>query len=286
MQQMTGLVLEGGGTRAIYTSGVLDRFLDAGITFPYVIGVSAGSCNGTSFLGKCRGRQHDLNVHYVNDKRYMGWQHFFRNGNYLNMDWIFNELSYEILPLNVEEFEKAGRMTAVVTNADTGKAEYLPVENIRDACPMIAASCAIPMVTRGVRIGDKTYFDGGVADSIPVRRALEDGCTRCVVVLTQHDGYQKQPMRKGFETMRRRMKRYPNLMDAMANRYLMYNEQLREVKRLEQEGRIFVIRPSRPLECGTMEKEVPKLESVYRLGFQDAQNQMERLQAFLEAASE
>ena len=141
-----GLVLEGGGNRAIYTSGVLDAFMDQGITFPYVIGVSAGSCNAVSYIGKCRGRQHDISIQYSGDKRFMSLENMIKNGEFLNGEWLFGELSYDLSPLDQEAYDRANTtLCVVVTNALTGKAEYMyPKDFHKRGCPILRASCALP----------------------------------------------------------------------------------------------------------------------------------------------
>ena len=149
-----GLVLEGGGLRCAYESGVLDAFMENGITFPYVIGVSAGSCNGVSFIAKNLYRMRDIMVDYAHDKRYMGVKSVFENGEFLNTKWIFGELSYQMFPLNYDEFEKSGsKFCVVATNAATGRAEYFYPTEFRDGCDEIHASCALPLVSKPVLIG-------------------------------------------------------------------------------------------------------------------------------------
>ena len=145
-----GLVLEGGGNRAIYTSGVLDAFMDQGITFPYVIGVSAGSCNAVSYIGKCRGRQHDISIQYSGDKRFMSLENMIKNGEFLNGEWLFGELSYDLSPLDQEAYDRANTtLCVVVTNALTGKAEYMyPKDFHKRGCPILRASCALPGATK------------------------------------------------------------------------------------------------------------------------------------------
>ena len=141
-----GLVLEGGGNRAIYTSGVLDAFMDQGIVFPYVIGVSAGSCNAVSYIGKCRGRQHDISIQYSGDKRFMSLENMIKNGEFLNGEWLFGELSYDLSPLDQEAYDRANTtLCVVVTNALTGKAEYMyPKDFHKRGCPILRASCPAP----------------------------------------------------------------------------------------------------------------------------------------------
>lgn len=274
-----GLVLEGGGNRAIYTSGVLDAFIEEGIEFPYVIGVSAGSCNGTSYIAKNKNRQHDIVIKYTNDKRYMGFSNLIKGACFLNTDWIFGELAYDILPLNHEEFEKAGATLCVVaTNAQTGKAEYFYPKGFRESCPELQASCSMPLVTKGVKIGETTYFDGGIVDSIPVKKAFDDGCQKAVVILTQHKGYTKEPLPNRTT---RAFKKYPLVGQAMADRHNMYNAQLELVEKLEQEGKIFVIQPSVPLGVSSLEKDTSKLEGIYQLGYAQGKANAEKVKEFL-----
>ena len=243
-----GLVLEGGGNRAIYTSGVLDAFMDQGITFPYVIGVSAGSCNAVSYIGKCRGRQHDISIQYSGDKRFMSLENMIKNGEFLNGEWLFGELSYDLSPLDQEAYDRANTtLCVVVTNALTGKAEYMyPKDFHKRGCPILRASCALPGATKGVVLGKDRYFDGGVTDSIPLAHAYEDGCQKAVVVLTQDRNYQKQPMGHA-RLIRRIFRKYPLMTRAILNRYKIYNRQLEAVWDAQGRGDAFVIAPDHPL---------------------------------------
>lgn len=276
----SGLVLEGGGTRGIYSAGVLDAFVENDISFPYVIGVSAGSCTGASFLGKCKGRFHDLTLGYVNDKRYMGIGNMLKTGEYLGSEWIFGELSYDIYPLNQEEFEKSNAVfCCVVANARTGKAEYFYPKTLRPrGCPEIRASCSMPLVTKGVEIGGELYFDGGLLDSIPTKRALDDGCEKLVVVLTQHKGYQKKPVNPKVAKL---VKKYPLMVKALEERHEMYNKQLEYVYELEKQGIALIIQPHTPLDCPTLEKNVEKLESIYQLGYKNGLDAIDKVKGFL-----
>ncbi len=275
-----GLVLEGGGSRAIYTSGVLDAFMEEGLEFPYVIGVSAGACNGASFLGKALHRQHEITMDYVKDKRYMSFESMFKNGEYLNSEWIFNELSYDLCPLDHNQFENSdATFCTVVTNAATGKAEYLYPDTLRQrGCPEIRASCSLPLATKGMEIGGELYYDGGLADSIPMKRAFEDGCRKCLVVLTQHRGYVKKPMKGDAHKV---FKQYPLLAESINNRHEMYNQQVADVEAAEENGTAYVIRPARPLDCSPIEKNTTKLERIYQLGYQQAKHHMPQIKEFL-----
>lgn len=275
-----GLVLEGGGSRAIYTSGVLDAFMENEITFDYVIGVSAGSCNGASFIGKCKRRQHDITINYVNDKRYMGFSNFVKTGEYLNGDWIFNELTYDISPLDQDAFENSGTTyCCVVTNAKTGNAEYFYPKTLRPrGCPEIRASCSLPIVTKGYKIGDDLYYDGGLVDSIPLERALNDGCKKAVVIMTQDKSYVKKPMNL---KVRKAFKKYPMVGKAVVDRHIMYASQQRYVEQMEKEGLAYVIRPNIPLNCSSLEKNVAKLESIYQLGYEQGKKLIDEVIEFI-----
>ena len=261
-----GLVLEGGGSRGVYTAGVLDAFIEEGIEFPYVIGVSMGSCCGASYLGKNKGRIHDLQINYINDKRYMSFSNFIRNGEFMNGDWIFDELSYDILPLNHENFESSNACFCVVaTNALTGKAEYFYPKSLRErGCTEVRASCSIPAATKGVQIGKDIYFDGGVADSIPLKRAFEDGCEKAVVILTQDKTFVKPPF---SPTLAKRLKKYPKIQEDMLNRHNVYMEQRAYVDEAKENGTAYVIQPLTPLDCSTLERSTAKLEAIYQLGY-------------------
>lgn len=276
----SGLVLEGGGSRGIYTGGVLDAFIEEGITFPYVIGVSMGACCGASFLGKNIKRQHDVILFSAKDKRYMSLSNLKKTGEYANFDWAFGELSYDLFPLNHEEFENSGAVYCVVaTNAKTGKAEYFYPKTLRDSCPEIRASCSMPGVTKGTEIGGEIYFDGGLADSIPLKRALDDGCEKAVVILTQHKGYVKPITNRNFKKPFNST--YPLVGDAIINRSIVYNNQIEYVRQMEDEGRVLVIQPLADLKCLAIEKSPEKLEAIYQLGYTQGKQNIERVKSFL-----
>lgn len=278
-----GLVLEGGGTRAVFTSGVLDCFLDNKIEFPYIIGVSAGTCNAVSYISKSYRRQIDITLKYVNDKRYMSVENFLLKGEYLNYDWIFDELSYDLMPINQEIFDNANcHFVSVVTSAETGQAEYLTVPNVhKRGCIKLRASCSLPIATKGTEINGKLYFDGGIADSIPAKKALDDNCEKIVVVLTQDVNYIKKSMDKIAPILKKKYKKYPKLADAILNRHNMYNSQLEYVKELEKEGRAYVVRPSHPLHCSTLEKNKDILNDIYQDGYAIAKKNINEIKEFL-----
>ncbi len=276
-----GLVLEGGGSRGIYTAGVLDAFMENGIEFPYVIGVSMGACSGASFLGKSIRRQHDVILYSAQDKRYMSFANMRKSGEYCNFDWAFGELSYDLFPLDQDTFDKSNAVYCVVaTNARTGKAEYFYPKSLRNECPEIRASCSMPGVTKGLEIGGEVYFDGGLADSIPVKHAFEDGCEKAVAILTQHKGYVKPVTNRNFKKPFNST--YPLVGDAIINRSIIYNNQLEDVRRLEAEGKLLVIQPLTPLNCTALEKSPEKLEAIYQVAYTQGKQYIEKVKAFME----
>ena len=277
----SGLVLEGGGIRAIYSSGVLDAFMENGIEFPYVIGVSAGSCNGVSFIGKNMYRMRDITINYSCDERYKSIKSMFKNGEYLNSKWIFGELTYDIYPLDYDTYEQSQtKMCVVATNAMTGKAEYFYPDDFRNDCEVLRASCALPMATRAVQLGKDFYFDGGISDSIPLKRAFDDGCEKCVVILTQDINYVKKPM--GHDrTIKRIMKKYPLIAKGILNRHNMYNEQRRYVFEQQKSGNAIVICPENPLNCSTLNVSQQQQRDIYNIGYKQGLEYVDRVNEFI-----
>lgn len=276
-----GLVLEGGGLRAIYTSGVLDAFMENDIEFPYVIGVSAGSCNGVSFLGKDIHRMKDISIGYSGDERYMSIKSMFKNGEYLNSKWIFGELSYDMFPLSYDNFENSNAvLCCVTTNAKTGKPEYFYPTDFRNGCEELRASCALPMATKPVQIGKDFYYDGGLTDSIPLKRAFDDGCEKCVVILTQDKNYIKKPIGHP-KAIRRAFKRYPLMAEKILARHEMYNAQRRFVFEQQKLGSAFVICPDKPLNAPTLEKNPQKLREIYNIGYRQGLENFDKVKEFI-----
>lgn len=277
----SGLVLEGGGIRAIYESGVLDAFMENGIEFPYVIGVSAGSCNGVSFLGKNIHRMRNINIEYSGDKRYKSVASLLKNGEYLNSKWIFGELTYNIYPLNYDIYDASNAvMCAVATNAKTGRPEYFYPKDFRNGCEELRASCALPIATQPVQIGKDLYYDGGVSDSIPLKRAFEDGCEKCVVILTQDADYIKKPVSHP-KAVRRILKKYPLIAEKVINRHNMYNAQRKYVFDQQKAGRAFVICPPEPLNCSTLSITNEQQKKIYGIGYNQGLELIDRVKEFI-----
>ena len=266
-----GLVLEGGGMRGVFTCGVLDAFLDANISFPYVVGVSAGACNGLSFVSRQRGRARTSNIEMLRDYKYIGLRFLPRQHSILDQEFLFNEMPAKLLPYDYEAYRNSStRFEMVTTVCLTGKACYLHEPTNPDRLVKRArASSSLPYVCPVVFVDRIPMLDGGIVDSIPVLRAQEQGFRQNVVVLTRNRGYRKTE--RDIRVPRFIYNRFPHLREALSQRCSVYNEQLQMVERLEDEGSIYVIRPERPLSVGRMERNINKLIALYDEGYVCAQ---------------
>lgn len=279
--EQAALVLEGGGMRGIYTAGVLDCFLEEDLFFAQVYGVSAGACHACSYLSRQRGRALDISVNYLHDERYCGTRSLIKTGDLFGV-----EMSYDIIPNQLNRYdyqayaENESKLTAVLTNCVSGEAEYYRVEDMREGLIAVRASASLPLLSHKVELDGKWFLDGGVADSIPLHKAIEDGFEKNIVVLTQHEGYRKSK-NKLMPMVRLRYRKFPKFVEQMANRHTRYNRTIAYVKQQEQAGRAFVLRPARPLEIGRIEKDEQKLRAVYQLGYEDAKKNLSRLRAYL-----
>ena len=266
----TALVLEGGGMRGVFTCGVLDNFMDRGIRFPYVIGVSAGACNGLSYMSGQRGRAKFSNIDLLAKYRYIGFRYLLKQHNIMDFNLLFHEFPNRILPYDYEAyFRSEGRYVMVTTNCRTGRAEYLEEKSDPDrVISIVKASSSLPFVCPITEVDGVPMLDGGIVDSIPVRHAMGEGYKRCVVVLTRNRGYRKNL--HGTKVPPFIYKEYPRLKVAINRRSAVYNEQLEEVERLEEEGLVQVIRPEKPIVVDRIERDINKLTALYEEGYQCA----------------
>lgn len=275
-----GLVLEGGGMRGLYTIGVLDCFHDRGFYPDYVVGVSAGACNAVSYLSGQRGRNFRINTEYVSDKRYVSLHSYLKTKSMFGMDFIFNEIPNSLDPFDYEALRASPvEFYMGVTDVQTGKPVYFPKEYAHENTDVLRASSAIPVFSPMVEIEGRQYLDGGTSDAIPVRRALEDGCDRLIVVLTQHRDYCKKP-EKFRAVYRRTYKDYPQMVETLDRRHAMYNGTLKLIRKLEQRGKALVIAPQEPVKLSRFEKDIQKLTSLYKSGMLDAQIAYAQIEAF------
>ncbi|MGL4345710.1 MAG: patatin-like phospholipase family protein [Cellulosilyticaceae bacterium] len=277
----TALILEGGGMRGIYTAGVLDFLLEKEIDLTYCNGVSAGACQGVSYMSKQHKRNYDVIIGYIRDKRYLSFGNLLRTGSLFGMDMLFNKIPNELVPFDYEGYKNAGSTFNVgVTNCETGESEFYPIKDFRDGYEVLQASISLPLVAPIMAYDGKVLLDGGITEPIPIYKAIKDGYKKHLVVLTQHQGYTKQPT-KITRLLKLKYKKYPKLIEAMVRRHEVYNETVAYIEQLEKEGQCIIIRPSKPLGLGRFDKDLEKLKQAYKQGYEDARNQEMKMKAFL-----
>lgn len=266
----SGLILEGGGMRGVFTCGVLDNFMDRGIRFPYTVGVSAGACNGLSYMSGQRGRAKYSNIDLLDKYHYIGLKQLLFKGNIMDFDLLFHKFPNEIIPYDYAAYAQCEeRYEMVTTSCETGKACYYEEKNSPERIiDIVKASSSLPFVCPIVCVVGKPMLDGGIADSIPLLRARSLGYDNNVVVLTRNKGYRK-PAKPGFVPPFMYHK-YPALREAIKNRNSLYNEQMSLVELLEGRGELIVIRPENPIVVDRMECDVQKLMDLYNEGYECA----------------
>lgn len=281
----TGLVLEGGGVRGIYTAGVLDIFMEHGLSFDGVMGVSAGAIHACSFLSGQKGRSLRYYKNYCNDWRFTSFRSWLLTGDIVGAEFCYHTLPEELDFYDHEAFLNSGTPFYVVcSNVETGKPEYLRLNDMRTQIDYMRASASLPYFSRIVEIDGKKYLDGGCTDSIPVEAFRNMGYERNVVILTRDESYRKKPELRALPGLVYR--KYPEFAKALLNRHNQYNDTVQYINRLEEEGCVFVIRPSLPLEIGRLENDPEKVQKVYDIGRTDTEATIGRLKAWLEAYKE
>ena len=276
ISQNTALVLEGGGMRGVFTCGVLDYLMDHHIEFPYTVGVSAGACNGLSYMSHQRGRGKFSNIDLLAKYKYIGIRPLLKRRGLIDQQLLFHRFPDRILPYNYKAYaENPNRFEMVTTDCRTGKACYWEEKHDeKRIIDIVKASSSLPYACPIIHVDGRPMLDGGIVDSIPLLRAVEQGYDKLVVVLTRNKGYRKSV--KEVMVPRFIYKEYPRLRVALRNRNKIYNEQLALVERLEDEGKIVVIRPEEPIVVGRMETNVRKLTDLYKQGYACAKKVMER----------
>lgn len=286
LPRRTGVVLEGGGFRGLYTAGVLDVWMERGISVDGTVGVSAGAAFGYNFKSRQIGRVLRYNKAYSADPRYASLGNWLRTGDLYSRDFAYGEVPLVLDPVDAETFRLwPMRFTAVATDINTGEAVYHDLEH-GDANDIewIRASASIPVLSRPVKLDGRELLDGGAADSIPVNWMIEQGYQKIVVVLTQPQGYRKQPNRL-MPLIRLWLHRYPRMVELLAHRHEKYNACLDMIAHLEREGALFVIRPSRDVSVPAICKDPQKLEDIYDVGRADALRCLNEVQAFFAKGS-
>ena len=267
----TGLVLEGGGMRGVFTCGVLDYLIDKGIDFKYTIGVSAGACNGLSYMSRQRGRAKRSNIDMLDRYHYIGVKYLFTQRSIMDLDLLYDKFPQSLLPYDYDAyFANKSEFEMVTTDCLTGQPVYLSEKKDPERLLSLAkASSSLPFVMPIVWIDGTPMLDGGIGDSIPLLRSIEKGHRTNVVVLTRNEGYRKT----GFPVPIPKFiyRKYPLLRDALMKRVDVYNAQLELVERMEREGSIVVVRPQRPVEVGRIETDSSKLLALYNEGYEEAE---------------
>lgn len=274
----TGLVLEGGGMRGVFTCGVLDYLMDHKISFPYTVGVSAGACNALSYMSHQRGRGKYSNIDLLAKYKYIGIRPLLKKRGLIDQQLLFHRFPDRILPYNYKAYaENPNRFEMVTTDCCTGKACYWEEKyDEKRIIDIVKASSSLPYACPVIYVDGRPMLDGGIVDSIPLLRAYEQGYDKCVVVLTRNRGYRKSEKKAFVPNFI--YKQYPRLRVALRNRNKLYNAQLELVERLESEGKIVVIRPEKPIVVDRMETSTQKLTDLYLEGYACAQKVMEGLE--------
>ncbi len=271
----TGLVLEGGGMRGVFTCGVLDYLMDNKIRFPYTVGVSAGACNGLSYMSHQRGRGKYSNIDLLAKYKYIGIRPLIKHRMLIDQPLLFHRFPDRILPYNYKAYaENPNRFEMVTTDCLTGRACYWEEKYDEGRIiDIVKASSSLPYACPIIQVDGRPMLDGGIVDSIPLLRAFEQGCEKCIVVLTRNKDYRKSE--KEVKVPAFIYKQYPRLRVALRNRNKLYNAQLELVERLEDEGKILVIRPEEPVVVGRMGSNVKKLTDLYNQGYACAKKVIE-----------
>lgn len=274
----TGLVLEGGGMRGVFTSGVLDAFMKHDVYFDYVVAVSAGACNGLSYMSRQPRRARISNIDMLVKYNYIGLRHLVTQGCIFDPELLYDRFPNELVPYDYYTyFNNPATFEMVTVNCVTGRTEYLVEHdgNRQRLLDIVRASSSLPYVTKVVNVDGSPMLDGGIIDSIPLERAISQGHLTNVVVSTRNRGFRNTGHDRKIPHFV--YKKYPRLRVALSHRIEAYNEQLEMVERMEDEDKIICIRPQHPVEVGRIEKDIKKLEALYEEGFQQGNEFCEKL---------
>ncbi len=280
-QHKIGLVLEGGGMRGAFTSGVLDYLMEQNLYIHPIYCVSAGACNGLNYVSRQKGRSIDIYLKYCQDKRYMSVRNWIFHKSFFGSDFIFDQMPKHEMPFDYATYYQSDMEFFVgATNLNTGECEFFPKDLVMQNTEIAKASCALPIMSKTFYINGQPYLDGGIGDSIPIKKAFEDGCDKVVVVLTQDRTYQKTPS-SAIRLAQHVYKNYPKFLRKFEERHLNYNRMRKEIEALQKEGKVFAFYPPNPVEVGRTEKDPAKLKDLYEIGYQEAKEQYEKFCTFL-----
>ncbi len=278
-QSKTAFVLEGGAMRGLYSAGVLDVFMENNISTNAIYGVSAGALFGINFKSAQIGRAIRYNIKYAHEKNYMGLYSLITTGDIMNRDFCFNKLVYELDKFDFETFDNSPiNFYAVVTNVETGCAEYIEIIDGKKDLEALRASGSMPFVSRCVEYNGSKYLDGAIGDPIPLQRALDDGYEKIIVVLTRPENYKKHKENMPYNLFYRK---YPKFIRTANRQFETYNKTLDLIKKHENKGKIIVFRPSKDLKVARVEKNIEKLKAIYELGVEDCTSRLEEVKEYL-----
>ena len=282
-QSKTVFVLEGGAMRGLYSAGVLDVLMQNGVSTDAIYGVSAGALFGINFKSKQIGRAIRYNLKYAHEKNYMSIYSLLTTGNIMNKDFCFNRIVYELDKFDFETFDTSPiDFYAVVTNVETGKPEYMHITDARKDLEKLRASGSMPFVSRLVDIDGSKYLDGAISDPIPLQKAIDEGFEKIIVVLTRAE---QEPKKKEHLPYNLVYGKYPNFIKCAKAQLKKYNETLELVKKLENEGKIVVLRPSKDLKIARVEKNLEKLRAIHQLGINDCNANLSKIKNYLECSN-
>lgn len=273
---MPSLILEGGTFRPVFSSGVMDALLDHDVMFPYCIGVSAGISNGVSYISRQKKRNLEILEKYRNDNRYISYRNYFRCRSLFGLDFVFGEIPATLVPFDWDAYYAYdGKVLVGVTNAHTGLPEYMDGLNMDDQLTMLRATCALPLFFPAIEMNDQKYYDGGLTDPIPIRKAIADGNEKHLIILTQPKGYVKHFSKQNARVGKLLRRKYPNLEQILLTRHEKYNETISFCEQLEKEGKAVIIRPLSLL--NSFEKDINKLRESCQQGYDLANHRMEEI---------
>lgn len=280
-----GLMVEGGGMKCAYSAGVLDAFLDAGITFPYGIGVSAGAANLASFQAGQRDRNRRFYVVHVKDPRYISFRNFLKTGNYFGLQFIYGDMTNEggMDPLDYDKLiANPAEMYFPATDGASGKPRYFSKEDCgrKDYRP-IMATCALPVVSQPIHLDGHDYFDGGVSDSVPIQKMLDDGCDKVVCLMSKPHDFVMQPQGHRLAYTVALRHKYPKIVECLNNRHKVYNQQMKQLHKLEKEGRAMLFCPPGDVQMSTYTTDPEVMQQLYDEGLLAGRARMDELTAFI-----
>ncbi len=280
MGNKTALVLEGGAMRGLYSAGVLDVFMENNINVDIIYGVSAGALFGLNYKSRQIGRALRYNLKYANEKNYMGWYSLITTGNIMNKDFCFNKLVYELDKLDFETYKNNPvDFYAVVTNLQTGKPEYIKIDDAQKDMEYFRASGCMPFVSKPVEINGNLYLDGAIADAVPFKKVLDENYEKIVVILTRPLGYRKKSSHLPYKLV---YGKFPNFIETAKDCCKRYNETMDLIEKYEYENKIIVLRPSKLVKVKRVEKDKNKLQNIYDLGVSDCMNKLDKIKEYLQ----